>query len=163
MRIGHGYDAHRFSDKLSPSDKQFIIIGGEKIPYQYSLLAHSDGDVLIHALCDAILGALALGDIGRHFPDTDNAFKNINSRNLLSTVMDKASDSGYKIANADMTIIAQTPKMSPYIESMQNKISSDCQCDNSQINIKATTTEKMGFTGRKEGISAHAVVLLQRI
>jgi 2-C-methyl-D-erythritol 2,4-cyclodiphosphate synthase len=162
MRIGHGYDAHRFSDSIDPDEQPFITIGGEQVPYQYPLLAHSDGDVLIHALCDAILGALALGDIGRHFPDTDDAYKNINSRTLLCRVMLKAINCGYTIVNADMTIIAQSPKMSPYIEAMQANIAADCQCDQSQINIKATTTEKMGFTGRKEGISAHAIILLQK-
>lgn len=160
IRIGHGYDAHRFSDEVVSKDQQFITIGGENIPNQYPLLAHSDGDVLIHALCDALLGALALGDIGRHFPDTDKSYKNIDSRVLLQKVITKVEASNYKLSNADMTIIAQSPKMAPHIKAMQEKIASDCLCDISQINIKATTTEKMGFTGRKEGISAHAVVLL---
>ena len=161
MRIGHGYDAHRFtSDMPICKEQQFIILGGAQIPYKYPLLAHSDGDVLIHALCDALLGALALGDIGRHFPDTNDTYKNINSRSLLHKVIDSVSSSGYQIANADMTIIAQSPKMHPYIESMVKNMALDCLCDVSQINIKATTTEKMGFTGRKEGIACHAVVLL---
>ena len=161
MRIGHGYDAHRFSDKAANPEQQLITIGGVKIPHNYPLLAHSDGDVLIHALCDALLGALALGDIGRHFPDTDILYKNINSRKLLIHVINKMTESGYQLANADMTIIAQTPKMSPYIDEMVNNLADDCLCQCSQINVKATTTEKMGFTGRKEGIASHAVVLLR--
>ncbi|MFK5894342.1 MAG: 2-C-methyl-D-erythritol 2,4-cyclodiphosphate synthase [Pseudomonadota bacterium] len=162
MRIGHGYDAHRFSETAAKPEQQFITIGGVKISHPYFLLAHSDGDVLIHALCDALLGALALGDIGRHFPDSDDLYKNINSRKLLVDVMRKVIDSGYQLSNADMTIIAQSPKMSPFIQQMQNNIADDCLCISSQINVKATTTEKMGFTGRKEGIAAHAVVLLTK-
>ncbi len=156
IRIGHGYDAHRFADK----DGEFIIIGGAQIPHPYPLEAHSDGDVLIHALCDALLGALALGDIGKHFPDTSAEFKNIDSRILLKKVMQEVMQAHYKVANTDMTIIAQAPKMAAHIETMCINIGSDLGIDRSQINIKATTTEKMGFTGRKEGIAAHAVVLL---
>jgi len=162
IRIGHGYDAHRFSDKDNSTEQQFITIGGVEIPHNSTLLAHSDGDVLIHALCDALLGALALGDIGKHFPDTDNLYKNINSRKLLTNVVKKITELGYQLANADMTIIAQSPKMSPHIQQMVQNLASDCLCQTSQINIKATTTEKMGFTGRKEGIASHAVVLLMK-
>ena len=159
IRIGHGYDAHRFSAQSHSSG--FIIIGGIEIPHSHALLAHSDGDVLIHALCDALLGALALGDIGRHFPDTSSEFKNIDSRILLRKVMQSVFDAKYQINNVDMTIIAQSPKMSPHIEAMCICLSDDLKIKLSQINIKATTTEKMGFTGRKEGIAAHAVVCLQ--
>jgi len=156
IRIGHGYDAHRFAKE----DGEFIIIGGTQIPHPYPLEAHSDGDVLIHALCDALLGALALGDIGKHFPDTSAEFKNIDSRILLKKVMREVMQANYKVANTDMTIIAQAPKMAAYIETMCINLASDLGIDRSQINIKATTTEKMGFTGRKEGIAAHAVILL---
>jgi len=156
IRIGHGYDAHRFADK----EGTFIVIGGIQIPYPYPLEAHSDGDVLIHALCDALLGALALGDIGKHFPDTSAEFKDIDSRILLKKVMQEVIQADYKVTNTDMTIIAQAPKMAAHIETMCSNIASDLAIDRSQVNIKATTTEKMGFTGRKEGIAAHAVVLL---
>ena len=158
IRIGHGYDAHRFS---AESDNIGIIIGGVKIPHSHTLLAHSDGDVLIHALCDALLGSLALGDIGKHFPDTSSEFKNIDSRILLRKVMQSVFNAQYQIANVDMTIIAQAPKMSPYIEAMRLCLCEDLKIELSQLNIKATTTEKMGFTGRKEGIAAHAVVCIQ--
>ncbi len=163
LRIGHGYDAHRFSDTSGQTDNTYITMGGAKIPYSHELLAHSDGDVLVHALCDALLGALALGDIGKHFPDSSDEFKDIDSRILLRKVMTELINAGYKIANVDMTIIAQVPKMSPHIKTMRNYLSADLSVDLSQINIKATTTEKMGFTGRKEGISAHAVVLLKMV
>lgn len=159
IRIGHGYDVHRFSDEAG----EFIVIGGVKIPHRHTLLAHSDGDVLIHALCDALLGALALGDIGKHFPDTSSEFKNIDSRILLRKVMQSVFAAQYQIGNVDMTIIAQSPKMSPHIEAMRSCLSKDLEIALSQINIKATTTEKMGFTGREEGISAHAVVCIQAV
>jgi len=158
IRIGHGYDAHRFS---AEADNIGIIIGGIKISHSHSLLAHSDGDVLIHALCDALLGSLALGDIGKHFPDTSSEFENIDSRILLRKVMQSVSNAQYQIANVDMTIIVQSPKMSPHIEAMRLCLCEDLQIELSQINIKATTTEKMGFTGRNEGIAAHAVVCIQ--
>jgi 2-C-methyl-D-erythritol 2,4-cyclodiphosphate synthase len=160
IRIGHGYDAHRFGDLSIEPEQTFITIGGVKISHQYPLLAHSDGDVLIHALCDALLGALALGDIGRHFPDSNDFYKDIDSRKLLTEVISKVINSGYQLGNADITVIAQSPRMSPFIEQMQQNIANDCLCQLSQVNVKATTTEKMGFTGRKEGIAAHAVVLL---
>lgn len=154
MRIGHGFDVHKFGGN-GP-----IIIGGVAIEYEQGLLAHSDGDVLIHALCDALLGAAALGDIGKHFPDTDAAFAGADSRALLRDVVGRISKKGYSVCNADMTIVAQAPKMAPYIESMRALLAEDCQVDIEQINVKATTTEKLGFAGRKEGIAAHAVVLL---
>lgn len=154
MRIGHGFDVHKFGGD-GP-----IIIGGVAIDYEQGLLAHSDGDVLIHALCDALLGAAALGDIGKHYPDTDAAFAGADSRELLRDVIAQIQQKGYTLANADMTIVAQAPKMAPHIASMRKLLAQDCQVDVDQINVKATTTEKLGFTGRKEGIAAHAVVLL---
>ena len=170
IRIGHGYDAHRFSeqtdenfDELSDElgdKKKFIVIGGCKIPYDKTLLAHSDGDVLLHALSDALLGALALGDIGKHFPDSSEDFKDIDSRILLRDVYKKIADKGYTLGNADITIVAQAPKMASFIHTMCENIAADLNADVSQVNVKATTTEKMGFTGRKEGIAVHAVVLL---
>lgn len=161
IRIGHGYDAHRFSEQEPLADKDsFIVIGGVKIAHPYPLLAHSDGDVLVHALCDALLGALALGDIGKHFPDSSAEFANIDSRILLRKVMLEITMANYKVANADMTIIAQSPKMAKHIDNMCTLLADDLHIERQQINIKATTTENMGFTGRKEGIAAHAVVLL---
>ncbi|MCW8109311.1 2-C-methyl-D-erythritol 2,4-cyclodiphosphate synthase [Alteromonas ponticola] len=157
MRIGHGYDVHKFGGE-GP-----IVIGGVKIDYEQGLLAHSDGDVLIHALCDALLGAAAMGDIGKHFPDTDDAYADADSRNLLRHVIGLVAKKGYAIGNVDMTIIAQAPKMAPHIPSMSELLAEDCCCPTSDINIKATTTEKLGFTGRKEGIAAHAVVLLKKV
>jgi len=154
MRIGHGYDVHAFE----PGDH--LVIGGISIPFSKSFKAHSDGDVLIHAICDALLGALALGDIGQHFPDTDAAFKNANSRDLLSQVVSMIETQGFGLMNLDSTIIAQAPKMASHIEEMRKNLATDLQVDISQINIKATTTEKLGFAGREEGIAAHAVVLL---
>jgi 2-C-methyl-D-erythritol 2,4-cyclodiphosphate synthase len=158
FRIGHGYDVHKFT-----ADKQNIIIGGIEIPYEYGLEAHSDGDVLIHALCDAILGALALGDIGRHFPDTDDSFKNTDSKYFLAEIKKMLDDKNMSIGNIDCTIIAQAPKMLPHIESMKICLAEVLKIDISQINIKATTTEKLGFVGRKEGIAAHTVCLLHKI
>jgi 2-C-methyl-D-erythritol 2,4-cyclodiphosphate synthase len=154
MRIGHGYDVHKFGGS-GP-----LTIAGVKIDYEYGFLAHSDGDVAIHALCDAILGALALGDIGKHFPDTASEFENIDSRILLRHVVSLMIEKGYKLANADVTIVAQAPKMLPHIDTMRAVLAEDLQADIGQVNVKATTTEKLGFTGRKEGIESHAVVLL---
>jgi 2-C-methyl-D-erythritol 2,4-cyclodiphosphate synthase len=154
MRIGHGYDVHKFGGS-GP-----LTIAGVKIDYEYGFLAHSDGDVAIHALCDAILGALALGDIGKHFPDTASEFENIDSRILLRHVVSLMLDKGYKLANADVTIVAQAPKMLPHIDAMRTVLAEDLQANIGQVNVKATTTEKLGFTGRKEGIESHAVVLL---
>lgn len=154
IRIGHGYDVHAFEAG------DHLIIGGVSIPYTQSFKAHSDGDVLIHAICDALLGALALGDIGQHFPDTDDAFKDANSRDLLMQVITKIDAKGFKLANLDSTIVAQAPKISPHIEQMRRNLATDLKVDISQINIKATTTENLGFAGRQEGIAAHAITLL---
>lgn len=156
MRIGHGYDVHAFG----PGDK--IVIGGVVIPHHHSLVAHSDGDVLLHALCDALLGAAALGDIGKHFPDTDMQYRNVDSRSLLRMVYAKVGQLGWKIANADMTIVAQAPRMANYIPYMVETIAVDLQSESNQINVKATTTERLGFTGREEGIACYAVVLLEK-
>jgi len=155
MRIGHGYDVHAFGE----GDK--IVIGGVAIDHERGLIAHSDGDVLLHALCDALLGAVALGDIGKHFPDTDPSFKGADSRDLLRLVFAKVKAKGYQLANADMTVVAQAPKMAPHIVNMVHHIAKDLEASIDQVNVKATTTEKLGFAGRKEGIAAHAVVLLQ--
>lgn len=157
MRIGHGYDVHAFGD----GDK--IVIGGAVIPHSRGLIAHSDGDVLLHALCDALLGAAALGDIGTHFPDTDMQYRNADSRSLLRMVYGKVKAKGWQLENADMTIVAQKPRMANYISHMVQNIAADLQADNDQINVKATTTEKLGFTGREEGIAAYAVVLLSKL
>ncbi|MEJ6476532.1 2-C-methyl-D-erythritol 2,4-cyclodiphosphate synthase [Pseudoalteromonas piscicida] len=154
IRIGHGFDVHKFGG-TGP-----LTICGEKIPYEQGFIAHSDGDVAIHALCDALLGALALGDIGKHFPDTASEFENIDSRILLRRVMEQVNTLGYKIGNIDVTIVAQAPKMRPHIDAMRSNIAADCEAQLDQVNVKATTTEKLGFEGRKEGISSHAVVLL---
>jgi len=156
IRIGHGFDVHAFGGE-GP-----ITIAGVKIPYEQGLLAHSDGDVALHALTDALLGALALGDIGHHFPDTDVAFKGIDSRILLRKVYSDVQQHGYQIGNLDITIMAQAPKMAPHITQMRQCIAADLHCELSQVNVKATTTEKLGFVGRKEGIAAEAVVLLCR-
>ena len=157
MRIGHGYDVHAFGD----GDK--IVIGGAVIPHSRGLIAHSDGDVLLHALCDALLGAAALGDIGKHFPDTDMQYRNADSRSLLRMVYSKVKAKGWKLENADLTIVAQKPRMASYIPHMIQNISADLFCDADQINVKATTTEKLGFAGREEGIASYAVVLLSKI
>ena len=154
MRIGQGYDAHRFQ----PGDQ--IVIGGVQIPFEKSLAAHSDGDVLLHAICDAILGALALGDIGKHFPDTNEEFAGANSRDLLRHVVTLMRKEGYRVANIDATVIAEKPKMAPFIDQMREHIAADIDASIGQVSVKATTTEKMGFTGRGEGIAAMAVVLL---
>lgn len=154
IRIGHGYDVHKFGG-AGP-----ITLGGVKIDYEQGLIAHSDGDVALHALCDALLGALALGDIGKHFPDTDSAYAGADSRGLLRHVYALVRENGYQLGNADITIIAQAPKMAPHIDMMRERIASDLAANIGQINVKATTTEKLGFTGRKEGIACEAVVLL---
>ena len=158
FRIGHGYDVHKFTDK-----KQNIIIGGIEILYYLGLEAHSDGDVLIHAMCDAMLGALALGDIGRYFPDTDKQFKNIDSRFFLARIGKLLYSEGYEISNIDCTIVAQAPKMLPHIENMKACLANVLAIKINQINIKATTTEKLGFIGRKEGIAAYAVCLVYKM
>ena len=154
IRIGHGFDVHAFGGE-GP-----IIIGGVKIPYAQGLLAHSDGDVALHALTDALLGAVALGDIGKLFPDTDMQYKGADSRGLLREAFAQVKARGYHVGNVDVTIIAQAPKMRPYIDEMRGLIAQDLQCDIAQVNVKATTTEKLGFTGRGEGIACEAVALL---
>lgn len=145
---------HRFCDG------DFITLGGVRIPHKYGLLAHSDGDVLLHALSDALLGAAALGDIGKHFPDTDPQFKGADSRVLLRHVVGIVKAKGWKVGNVDATIVAQAPKMAPHIETMRQLIAEDLQVERDQVNVKATTTEKLGFTGREEGIAVHSVALL---
>ena len=154
QRIGHGYDVHRFG----PGDK--VIIGGVTIPHRFGLVAHSDGDVLLHALIDALLGAAGLGDIGQHFPDSSPLFKDVDSRKLLRNAYAKVGDKGYYLVNADATVIAQAPKLANDIPAMRTIIASDLNTTEDAINIKATTTEHLGFTGREEGIAAHAVVLI---
>ncbi len=155
MRIGHGYDVHRFTDGNA------VIIGGVSIPYEKKLLAHSDGDVLIHAIADALLGAAGERDIGYHFPDNSAEYENIDSKLLLKRVKQIIGDKGFEIEYIDSTIVAQAPKMSPYIEKMREALSLTLEIDISKVNVKATTEEHLGFTGRKEGISAHAVCLLK--
>jgi 2-C-methyl-D-erythritol 2,4-cyclodiphosphate synthase len=154
MRIGHGYDVHRFGEG------DHIILGGVSIDHHQGLVAHSDGDVLIHALCDALLGAIGRGDIGSHFPDTDPANAGIDSRVLLRRVVALLADAGYALGNADMTIIAQTPRMAGHVAAMCDNLAEDLKVDAACVNVKATTTEGLGFSGRGEGIAAHAVVLL---
>ncbi len=156
MRIGHGYDVHR----LVPDRK--LIVGGVEIQHDLGLLGHSDADVLLHAVCDALLGALGAGDIGKHFPDSDPAFKGIDSRQLLRHVVNLIVENGYLIGKIDSTILAQQPKMAPHIEKMVANIAADCNLAAGRVNVKATTTEELGFVGRQEGIAAYAVVLLQR-
>ncbi|WED21378.1 2-C-methyl-D-erythritol 2,4-cyclodiphosphate synthase [Vibrio sp. JC009] len=156
IRIGHGFDVHKFGGE-GP-----VIIGGVAVPYELGLVAHSDGDVALHALTDALLGAIAEGDIGRHFPDTDEKWKGADSRELMKEVYRLVQEKGYVIGNLDVTIIAQAPKMLPYIQQMREAIAADLQTGTENVNVKATTTEKLGFTGRKEGIACEAVVLLMK-
>ena len=160
MRVGQGFDVHAFGAEPS-SGNASITIGGVEIPYARPLMAHSDGDVLLHALCDALLGALALGDIGHHFPDTDEEWRGANSRDLLRGVFEKISELGFRVENLDCTLIAQAPKFALHIAEMRSNISQDLQIDIERVSIKATTTEQLGFTGRAEGIAAQAIVLLQ--
>ncbi len=157
MRIGHGYDVHRFGAGHE------ITLGGVRIPHTRGLEAHSDGDVLIHAICDALLGAIGEGDIGRHFPDTDPANAGIDSRLLLRRVVQLVHQAGWALLNMDATLIAQAPKMAPHIAAMREHLAADMAAGIAQVNVKATTTEKLGFAGREEGIAAHAVVLLQAL
>jgi|TARA_B100000795_G_scaffold156582_1_gene117556 2-C-methyl-D-erythritol 2,4-cyclodiphosphate synthase len=154
MRIGQGYDVHRFCEG------KLLTIGGARIPYTRGLEAHSDGDVLIHAICDALLGAAGLRDIGHHFPDTDSTFQNIDSRILLRRVIEDLNSQGYKIGNIDSTVVAEEPRLAPFIPSMIKNLAADCRVSTSFVNVKATTTELLGFAGRKEGIAAHAIALL---
>ena len=156
FKIGHGYDVHKLVEGRE------LILGGVNIPHTLGLLGHSDADVLLHAIMDSILGALALGDIGRHFPDNDNKYLGISSMKLLSEVGEIMKKSGYKIGNLDATVIAQKPKLMGYIDSMRKNVADVLECEVESVNIKATTEERLGFTGREEGISAHAVVLLEK-
>lgn len=154
IRIGHGFDVHKFGGE-GP-----CMLGGVPVPYEQGLLAHSDGDVVLHAVSDALLGAIAAGDIGRHFPDNDMTYEGIDSRILLRDVFAKVQAEGYRLGNLDVTIIAQAPKMAPHIEGMRTVMAADLQSTIQQINVKATTSERLGFTGRKEGIAVEAVVLV---
>ncbi|MBA6264750.1 MAG: 2-C-methyl-D-erythritol 2,4-cyclodiphosphate synthase [Colwellia sp.] len=154
MRIGHGFDVHKFGG-VGP-----LILAGVEIDYPQGFIAHSDGDVAIHALCDAILGALCLADIGNHFPDTDGQYENISSRILLKHVVSLMIEKGYQLGNADITIVAQAPKIAPHLLAMRTCLSEDLHAELDQVNVKATTTEKLGYAGRKEGVAVHAVVLL---
>ncbi|MGD8936518.1 MAG: 2-C-methyl-D-erythritol 2,4-cyclodiphosphate synthase [Thiogranum sp.] len=155
MRIGQGFDVHAFEAGRR------LVLGGVDVPHSHGLRAHSDGDVVLHALCDALLGAAALGDIGRHFPDTDAAYRDADSRELLRRVYAAVQTHGLTLANADMTVIAQAPRLAAYIDAMRSAIAADLQVDSGRISVKATTTEHLGFTGRGEGIAALAVVLLE--
>ncbi len=155
IRIGHGYDVHRFAENRK------LILGGVEIPYEYGLLGHSDADVLAHAIMDALLGAAALGDIGQHFPDTDEMYKGADSMLLLREVCRILSDNGYTIGNIDSTVIAQKPKLKDHIVNMRQTIAESCGINISQVSVKATTEERLGFTGRLEGISAHAVCVIE--
>ena len=154
MRIGHGFDAHRFGDGA------FVVIGGVRIDHARGLEAHSDGDVLIHAICDAMLGAAGLGDIGRQFPDSDAQYRDIDSRILLRRVRDALAERGWRVENLDATVVAQAPRMAPHIAQMTDNLAQDIGVASDRVNVKATTTERMGYTGRGEGIAAHAVALL---
>jgi len=156
MRIGHGFDVHRFGEG------DHLMIGGVAVPFTHGFIAHSDGDVLLHAVCDALLGACALGDIGRHFPDTDPAWAGADSRDLLRRVARFVEEAGYRVVNLDATLMAQAPKMAPHVAAMAGHIAADLGVAPDAVNVKATTTERLGFTGRGEGIAAEAVVLLGR-
>lgn len=155
MRIGHGYDVHRFAQNRK------LVLGGVTIPYELGLLGHSDADVLLHAVCDSLLGAAALGDIGKHFPDNDASFKNIDSRILLRKTVELIKEKGYTISNIDATVIAQKPKLAPFIEQMIFNIAEDCKINTDCVNVKATTEEGLGFTGELLGISAHCVCIIE--
>ena len=160
MRIGHGYDVHKFAE--TQTSGAHLTLGGVQVPHDRVLLAHSDGDVLVHALCDGILGALGAGDIGQHFPDNDPQFADIDSCLLLGRVLTLASEAGWRVGNVDLTVVAQAPRLAPYIPRMRQRLASLLDVEPSCTNVKATTTEGLGFTGRKEGLAAHAVVLLVR-
>lgn len=153
-RIGHGIDVHRFGDG------DHVVLGGVRIPHEAGLIAHSDGDVALHALCDALLGALALGDIGQHFPDTDSQYRMVDSRLLLRRVMMLVTEKGYRVGNCDVTVLAERPRLSSHAPAMRRNLSEDLGVPEDCVSIKATTTEKLGFVGRREGIEAHAVVIL---
>lgn len=160
FRIGHGYDAHRFADKAE--EDAHVTIGGVNIAHTHRLLAHSDGDVLVHALCDALLGAVALGDIGKHFPDSDPRYRNCSSLLLLQHVLALVHGEGWILANADTTLVAQLPRFAPHVQAMREALAAAMGVQPEQLSVKATTTEGLGFTGRQEGIACQAVVLLQR-
>jgi 2-C-methyl-D-erythritol 2,4-cyclodiphosphate synthase len=155
--VGHGFDAHRFADGRP------LVLGGVRIPHERGMEAHSDGDVALHALCDALLGAAGLGDIGAHFPDTDPAFRDLSSRVLLASVVASVRERGWRPVNADLTIIAQVPRLAAHITAMRAHVAADLGVDDAAVNVKATTTERMGWIGREEGIAAHAVVLLEPV
>ncbi len=155
MRIGHGYDAHRFAEGRP------LVLGGVTVPHTHGLAAHSDGDVLVHALCDALLGAAGLGDIGRHFPDSSPEYAGVDSRVLLRRVIELLREQRLRVENVDLTVVAQAPRLSPHIESMRSKLALDLNVEIGHVNVKATTTEGMGFAGRGEGIAAYAVALLE--
>lgn len=157
MRIGHGYDVHRLV-KDRP-----LILGGVEIPFELGLLGHSDADVLLHAVCDALLGAAALGDIGKHFPDSDEQYRGIDSRKLLRCVNGLLKESGYRVVNIDSTVLAEAPKLKPYINEMRSNIAADLETDVENISVKATTEEGLGFTGSKQGIAAHAVCIIEKV
>ena len=157
FRIGHGYDVHAFGEG------DHVVLGGVTIPYERGLIAHSDGDVVLHALADALLGGVGLGDIGKHFPDTEKQYEGADSRVLLRHVVALVLKAGYGVGNADITIIAQAPKMAPHIDIMRKIIAEDLKVDASRVNVKATTTEQLGYIGRKEGIAVHSVVLLEEL
>ena len=157
FRVGHGYDVHKWG-----ADKP-LILGGVTIPSERGLVAHSDGDVVLHAITDAVLGAVALGDIGRHFPDTDPRFANADSMRLLKHAVELAAGEGYQVGNADITIVAQAPKMAPYVTAMKAAIAQGLGVDSNAVNVKATTTEKLGFVGREEGLACHCVVMMQAV
>lgn len=154
MRIGHGYDVHRFG----PGDS--VVVGGVRIAHTHGLVAHSDGDVALHALCDALLGAIAAGDIGRHFPDTDSRYRGVDSRELLRASMELVRAAGYRVGNTDLTVIAEQPRLAAHVPAMRARIATDLGVREADVNVKATTSEGVGFVGRHEGIAAHAVVLL---
>ena len=156
MRIGHGFDVHRLV-----ADRP-LVLGGVNVPWPLGLLGHSDADVLLHAICDALLGALGLGDIGKHFPDTDPAYQGIDSTRLLAHVVALTAEHGWQVGNLDATVVAQQPKLAPYIPAMVGRIAELCRIPAGRVNVKATTTEQLGYTGRGEGIAAHAVVLMER-
>ncbi|WP_018173950.1 MULTISPECIES: 2-C-methyl-D-erythritol 2,4-cyclodiphosphate synthase [unclassified Thioalkalivibrio] len=155
MRVGQGFDVHAFG----PGDH--LILGGVRIPFDHGFVAHSDGDVLLHAICDALFGAAGLGDIGRHFPDTDERFRGANSRDLLRETLRRVQEAGWRPVNVDATVIAQAPKMAPHVAAMEDHIAADLGLMAGAVNVKATTTERLGFTGRGEGVAAQAVVLLE--
>lgn len=160
LRIGHGYDAHRFADPAT--DPRLLRLGGVTVPHDRGLAAHSDGDAVIHALCDALLGAVGEADIGQHFPDSDPTYRNVDSADLLRVVRAVLADAGWQLANADLTILAQAPKLGPSIPAMRERLAALLEVEVSRVNLKASTTEKMGFVGRREGIAVHAVALVHR-